>query len=116
MLVVADDAGVEAVGVEVPAPVVAAVEALRVPERERVHPAGDALEVAEHDEVEVVPHEAVGVEPPLRLERCQPQVTDEPASVVVVEVDVATVDPAHRHVIGAEVGKVVPARTSHDVS
>lgn len=113
VLVVADHACVETVGVEVAAAEVTAVERLRVPERERVHPARHALQLAEHDEVKMVPHEAEGEQPPVRLHRREAKEAKEAVAVVVVHEDVAAVDAAHRQVVCAAVGKVVAAQSSH---
>jgi hypothetical protein len=52
MLVITDDASVEAVRVEVAAPLMTAIERLRMAERERVHSVRHVLQLAEHDEVE----------------------------------------------------------------
>jgi ethanolamine utilization protein EutP (predicted NTPase) len=56
VLVVSNDARVEPVLEEMAAPVVALVEALRVAEVQQVHAAREFLELAGHDEVEVVGH------------------------------------------------------------
>src|SRR5690242_19905289 len=95
------------------APLVTAVERLRVPERKRVHSTRHALELAEHDEVEVVPHPAKGEQPPVRLERGEAQKPEKAVTVDVVEEDVAAVDSAHGQVVRAVVRKVVPAQSSH---
>jgi hypothetical protein len=92
---------------------VAAVERLGVAERERVHPARHSFQLTDDDEVEVVAHQAEREQPPVRLDGCEAEEAEEAVAVVVVHEDVAAVDAAHREVIRAEGGQVVPSHPCH---
>jgi hypothetical protein len=113
MLVGRDDARMKTVLEQVAAASVPPVEGLRVPEGERVHPAGERIELTLHDEVEVVLHQAVGEQPPVRAQRGEAQEAQEARAVVVIAEDVAAVDAAHRQVEDAGLGKVVPGPSRH---
>lgn len=103
----------EAVLEQVAAALVPAIEGLCVAEGECVHSTGDPLQLAEHHEMEVVAHEAVGEETPFGQAGAEAEQTEEVSPVFVVAVDVATVDTAHRQVVRAEVGKVVAVESRH---
>jgi hypothetical protein len=113
MLVITDDASVEAVRVEVAAPLMTAIERLRMAERERMHSARHVLQLAEHDEVAVVSHQAEGKEAPVRSQRGEPKKSEEAGAIVIVDEDVAAVDAAHRHVVCAVLGEVVSSQPGH---
>ena len=61
----------------------------------------------------MVAHETEGEEAPFGDASAEAEQSDELRAVVVVAADVATVDAAHREVVGAEVGKVVTVEPCH---
>jgi hypothetical protein len=113
VLVVADDAGVEAILEEMPTTVVALVEALRVAEVQKVHAAGEVLELGEDDDVEVIRHLAGGEDVPAPPQRGEPLELGEALVVGVVAVDLLAVDAARGHVIDGDVRKNAARQATH---
>lgn len=61
----------------------------------------------------MIAHKAEGEEAPFGKPGAEAEQTEELDAVVVVAVDVATVDPAHRDVVGAVLRKVVTRSACH---
>jgi hypothetical protein len=101
MLVVADETRLEPALEQVADASVACVEPGRVEAVQPLHPLRERRLAALDQQVEVVPHQAVGVEPPAVAVDDVPQDAEEPAPVVLVEVDQPAVDAAGGQVVRA---------------
>jgi len=114
VLVVAEDAGVEAALEEMADAPVSLVELLGVQAVQALAAGGQALERRLDDRVVVVVHQAVGVADPVEPARDEEQVADEERAILVVANDRAAVDAACGHVVDAAFGKRRPRQPSHD--
>jgi hypothetical protein len=113
VLIIADDARVEAILEEMPTTVVALVEALRVAEVQKVHAAGEVLELGEDDDVEVVRHLAGGEDVPAPPQRGEALELGEALVVGVVAVDLLAVDATCGHVVNGDVRKNATRQATH---
>jgi hypothetical protein len=101
VVVVGDQARLEAALEQMADPTVAGVEARRVQAVQALHPLRERRLTALDDQVEVVPHQAVNVQLPGELLGDAEQHVDEEVPVIVVHEDRAPVDTARRQVVDA---------------
>jgi hypothetical protein len=113
VLVVADQLGVEPLLEEVADAAVAGVELLRVDPVQPLHRPRERVAVALDDRMEVVRHQAIGLDPERLARDDAAKQGGEEAVVLDVAVDAAPVHPAHRHVEHPVRGKHVPRQPGH---
>ncbi len=113
MLVIAHDASMEPVLEEVPAPVVAFIEALAVTKVEEVHTFRQVLEFGEHDQMKVVRHLARREQMPAPTLRGQTFERRPTEAVGIVTIDVHAVDPACGDVEDADIGENAAGLSCH---